>query len=648
MKKCLSLYGSSIIINNIRMKRIAYAFLLTISFVSGVCAAEVQDTITMREVVIDDRHSASEMRNLPQDVTVIWLEKLMKEGFRPSVLSILTERVPGLFIPNRGMMGYGVNSGGAGAILVRGLSSGVGQMLVCIDGEPQYSGIYGHSVADFYQTHATDNVEVIRGPASARFGSNAMGGVLNINTRQAPLDGVTTNVTVGAGSYGTVQTEATNQVQKGRFFSVVSAQYNRSDNHRENMGFQQAGGMVKLGYRFSRHWRAMATADVNHFYTELPGSIMKPMFDNEQWITRGNASLAFRNNYSKKHTSGWIRVYTNFGKHKIDDGTADPEKPSTSYFQSRDNVAGVSALQRVDFFKGNRTTFGVDYQHIYGRAFYTSKETGEELPPSMSSGKSHRNEVAGYVDFYQDVTKWLTLDATLRVDHHSVAGTEIVPQGAVLFKPMKDGELKASVSKGFRNPTMRELYLYKVANAELGPERLMNYELSWKQWLMHGCFSYGLNTFYMKGKDIIQTAMVNGAMMNANVGEVENCGVELTADYSINAYWDLTTNHSYLHMEHPVLSAPTYKGYLGVYFHDNNSWWLQTGLQYVAGLYTAVGANEEKENFCLFSASVSHRVWKGLKLWLRGETLIGERSYETILGYPMPQASVMAGISWDF
>ena len=105
MKKCLSLYGSSIIINNIRMKRIAYAFLLTISFVSGVCAAEVQDTITMREVVIDDRHSASEMRNLPQDVTVIWLEKLMKEGFRPSVLSILTERVPGLFIPNRGMMG---------------------------------------------------------------------------------------------------------------------------------------------------------------------------------------------------------------------------------------------------------------------------------------------------------------------------------------------------------------------------------------------------------------------------------------------------------------------------------------------------------------------------------------------------------------
>ncbi|MBQ6189612.1 MAG: TonB-dependent receptor [Bacteroidaceae bacterium] len=631
------------------MKKIVLPFLLLMTFVSGVYAVEVQDTITMREVVIDNLRNAAEVVNLPQSVNVLRRDALT-EAYRPSTLPTLSELVPGLFIPNRGMMGYGVNSGGAGAVLVRGLSSGVGQMLVCIDGEPQYSGIYGHSVADFYQSHALDRVEVLRGPASARYGSNAMGGVLNMVTRVVSPNRVATNVTVGAGSYGTVQTEATNQVQKGRFSSLVTAQFNRSDNHRDNMEFQQAGGMAKLGYRFSRHWNASTMADVNYFYTELPGAVTKPMFDNEQWIVRGSANLTLRNNYTRPFrisTQGGVTIYTNFGKHKIDDGTADPEKPSTNYFQSRDNVAGVSAWQRVDFFKGNRTTFGIDYQHIYGWAYYTSKETGEELPPSMASGKSHRNEVAGYVDFYQEVTNWLTLDATLRVDHHSVAGTEIVPQGALLFKPMRDGELKVAVAKGFRNPTMRELYLYRVANDALDPERLMNYELSWKHWVMAGRLSYGVNVFYMKGKDIIQTAMLNGAMLNRNVGEVENCGLELSLDYHIGNRWELITNHSYLHMENPVLSAPTYKGYLGTRFHEGR-WSAQAGLQYVAGLYTAVGANEEKENFCLFSASVSHRVWKGLKLWLRGETLIGERSYETILGYPMPQASVMAGISWDF
>lgn len=625
-------------------------------------AVEVKDTVKMHElVVVDERHSAAEVSNLPQSVSVVRREQLA-QAYRPSALPTLTESVPGLFIPGRNMMGYGVNSGGAGAILVRGLSSGVGQMLVCIDGEPQYSGIYGHSVADLYQTHVLDRVEVLCGPASARYGSNAMGGVLNMVTRQVESDKVSTNVTVGAGSYGTVQAEATNHVRKGRFSSLVTAQYNRSDNHRDNMDFQQAGGMAKLAYRFNSHWRASAMADINYFYTQLPGTVDRPMTDNEQWITRGSANLTLRNNYNSTSrlvrslmkgrfpmsTQGAVTIYTNFGKHKIDDGTADPvNAPSTQYFRSRDNVAGVSAWQCVDFFRGNRTTFGIDYQHIYGRAYYTDKATGSEKAPTPASGKSHRDEVAAYVDFYQQVTDWFTLNATLRVDHHSVSGTELVPQGALLFKPMKDGELKASVSKGFRNPTMRELYLYKVANADLGPERLMNYELSWKHWLMAGRLSYGVNVFYMKGWNIIQPTMVNGASINTNVGDIENCGAELAFDYRINKKWDLNTNHSYLHMEQPVLSAPTYKGYLGARYHEGR-WSAQAGVQYIAGLYTAVGANEQKENYCLLSASVGHRVWKGLNLWLRGETLLGYRSYETLLGYPMPHASVMAGISWDF
>ena len=626
-------------------------FLLVCLFLAASASAtKVMDTVRLREVVVDDRHTSEEMHNLPQSVTHLWHETLTAEH-QPSVMPTLNRLVPGLFVPARGMMGYGVNSGGAGGIVVRGLSSGVGQMLVCIDGDPQYSGIYGHSVADFLQSHAIESVSVLRGPASALYGNNAMGGVLNIVTRQATQlfpRKVASNVTVGAGSYGTVQAEATNQVNNGRFSSTVSAQYNRSDNHRPNMGFQQAGGMVKLGYRFNRHWRATATADVNHFYTELPGTVTTPMSSNEQWITRGNASFSLHNSYRWKQATGVLRAYTNFGKHKIDDGTADPvNRPSTQYFQSRDNVAGVSYQESFRFFRGNHTTFGIDYQHIYGRAYYTDKQTGNELPPTMASGKSHRNEVGAYVDFRQQATDWLSLQATLRVDHHSVAGTELVPQGALLFKPMKDGELKAAVSKGFRNPTMRELYLYRVANANLGPERLMNYELSWQHWVMAGRLSYGVNVFYMKGWDIIQAAMVNGANVNTNVGDIENCGAEVSLDYHITPRWDLTTNHSYLHMEQPVLSAPTYKGYLGARFREGR-WSAQAGVQFVAGLYTQVGANEQKEDFCLLSASVNHRVWKGLSLWLRGETLLGYRNYEVIQGYPMPHASLMAGVSWDF
>ena len=76
------------------------------------------------------------------------------------------------------------------------------------------------------------------------------------------------------------------------------------------------------------------------------------------------------------------------------------------------------------------TTAGVDFQHIYGHAYYTSKQTDEVLDtPNKQSGESHRKEIAGYVDFRQDLFNWLTIDAGLRVDHHSISGTELVPQG---------------------------------------------------------------------------------------------------------------------------------------------------------------------------------------------------------------------------
>ena len=364
-----------------------------------------------------------------------------------------------------------------------------------------------------------------------------------------------------------------------------------------------------------------------------------PLYDADQWITRGVVSAALENHYNR--TSGALSVYSNFGRHKIDDGTANPAQPTQRFFRSKDALTGISWYQSAQLFEGNRLTVGVDYQHIYGKAYYTSKQTGEVLDtPNKQSGKSHRNEIAGYVDFRQDILKWLTVNAGLRIDHHSITGTEWIPQAGIVVRPMVTGEVKAMVSKGFRNPTMREMYLYPPSNEELKPERIWNYELSWKHRL--GAFNYGANLYYIKGGNMIQT--VNPK--NVNTGAIENYGVELEAAYRINNYWSVNTNHSILHMEHPVIAAPTYKGFLGANYHYNK-WTIVAGLQYINGLYTDVGDNEQKENFCLLNATVSYAVWKGLNLWIRGENLLAQ-SYEINLGYPMPRATFMGGINWNF
>ena len=601
-------------------------------------AESVTDSLTLQEVVVTGTRNATDVRHLPMTVTVIGRETLT-EQYQANVLPTVMQQVPGLFVTSRSMMGYGVSTGGSGGINLRGISGGAGQLLVLIDGHPQYQGIYGHPISDSYQTLMAERVEVLRGPASVLYGSNAMGGVMNIVTRSMKEDGMKTSVNLGAGSYGTVQAEASNQLRSGKFSSTVSAQYGRTDNHRPRMGFEQYGGYLKLGYDFNDHWNAYIDADITHFNASHPGTTTSPLFDADQWITRGVISAALENHYG--WTSGAVSAYSNFGRHKIDDGTADPTKPTARYFRSKDALTGISWYQSAQLFEGNRLTVGIDYQNIYGNAYYTSKETGDVLDtPNKQSGRSYRNEIAGYVDFRQDLLSWLTVDAGIRLDHHSVTGTEWIPQAGLVIRPVSTGELKAMASKGFRNPTMREMYLYPPSNEELEPERIWNYELSWRHRI--DAFSYGLNIFYIKGDNMIQTIQ----RKNVNTGEIENYGAEIEATWRFNNNLSLTTNHSLLHMEHKIVAAPEYKGFLGASYHQNR-WTAIAGLQFISNLYTEVGDQETKENFCLLNASVSYALTKACSLWVRGENLLAQ-SYEINLGYPMPRATFMGGVNLNF
>ena len=605
--------------------------------------AETADSLALQEIVVTGTRNATDVRHLPMTVTVIGREKLT-EQHQASVLPTVMQEVPGLFVTSRAMMGYGVSTGAAGGINLRGITGGAGQLMVLIDGHPQYQGIYGHPISDSYQTLMAERVEVLRGPASVLYGSNAMGGVLNIVTRGAARqDGVTTNVILGAGSYGTVQTEASNQIRSGKFSSTIAGQYNRTDNHRPRMGFEQYGGYLKLGYDINDHWNTYIDANIIHFNASYPGSTDKPMYDADQWITRGVVSAAIENHYGL--TSGALSVYSNFGRHKIDDGTTDPAQPTQRYFRSKDALTGVSWYQSAQLFEGNRLTVGVDYQHIYGNAYYTSKQTGEVLDtPNKQSGKSYRNEIAGYVDFRQDLLTWLTIDAGIRLDHHNITGTEWVPQAGVVVRPIDTGEAKAMVSKGFRNPTMREMYLYPPSNTDLEPERLWNYELSWRHRLSN--LNYGANLFYIKGDNMIQTMPVEGKPRNVNTGEIENWGVEVEAKYAVSSHLNLSANSSYLHMKNKVIAAPEFTGYLGADYRQGK--WLATlGLKYIGNLYTAVGDAETKENCCLLNASVSYTLTRNVNLWVRGENLLAQ-SYEINLGYPMPRATFMGGVSLSF
>lgn len=609
-------------------------------------AGKPSDPIHIGEVVVTGTRNETDVRHLPLTVSVIDRQEI-EQSMQPSVLPILTQQVPGLFITSRGIMGYGVSNGAAGGIALRGLSGGSGRMMVLIDGHPQYAGIFGHPISDAYQSFLAERVEVLRGPASVLYGSNAMGGVINIVTRQLHEEGVKTNVNLGYGSFNTLQSEVTNRIRKGRFTSLISGSYNRTDGHRSNMGFEQYGGYAKLGYRVTDNWNLRGDVNVTHFNASYPGPVSAPLLDGDQSITRGMTSFAVENKYEK--TSGAASFFYNWGNHWINDGytPSKGETPQESRFLSFDNMMGLSLYQSTQFFPGNRITVGFDWFRYGGHA-WNKFVSGEKAGTTSDLVDKHEDELAGYVDFRQDLGSWLTLDAGVRVDHHSRIGTEWIPQAGLSFHLPRTIELKASASKGFRYPILREMYMFPPQNPDLKPESMWSYELAWAQHLLDNSLTYGINLFYIDGKNLIVTLPnPNGTgMLNQNTGKIENCGVEGEIAYRIDPHWSVEANYSYLHMENPVVGAPEHKLYAGAQY-THKRWTVSTGVQYIDNLYTTVGDNPQTEEFVLWNLNASFRVNRWLDVWARGENLLAQR-YEINAGYPMPRATVMAGVNLNF
>lgn len=601
---------------------------------------------TLSEVVVTGTRNETDIRHLPMTVSVVD-RPLIEYSNVPSLLPVLTEQVPGLFITSRGIMGYGVSGGAAGTISMRGLSGGSGQVMVLIDGHPQYMGMFGHPISDAYQSLMAERVEVLRGPASVLYGSNAMGGVLNIVTRMMEQDGVRTDINAGYGSWNTVQTELTNRVRYKGFSSIVSASYNRTDGHRADMGFEQYGEYAKLGYEISGHWRVRADVNVTHFNASNPGTVSNPILDADQSVTRGMTSLAVENEY--EGTSGALSVFYNWGDHHINDGyypldTTD-NQPLDYRFNSHDDMMGISAYQSVRMFRGNRLTVGVDWYRFGGSAWdqYVAGERRGERDDIVDIAQ---HEVAGYVDFRQNIGTWLTLDAGVRIDYHSHIGVEWVPQAGLSLHLPHSMELKASVSKGFRYPTIREMYMFTPRNPDLRPERMWTYELSLSQKLLEGRLSYGVNVFYIDGDNFIMTQMVDGKPHNVNAGALRNAGVEAQAAWRIARDWSVDANYSFLHMENPVVAAPEHKLYVGGLF-THGRWHVSTGVQYVAGLYTQVGDSPVQEDFVLWNIRASFRILDWMSVWVRGENLLNWK-YEINAGFPMPGTNVTGGLNFGF
>lgn len=136
----------------------------------------VSDTIDIEELVVTGTKTEVARKYIPLTISRVSRE-VFQQASESALLPFLSEEVPGLFVTERGISGFGVATGAAGQLNMRGLGGNpTTQVLILLDGHPQFMGLMGHHLPDAYVSSDVERVEVIRGPASFLYGSNALGG----------------------------------------------------------------------------------------------------------------------------------------------------------------------------------------------------------------------------------------------------------------------------------------------------------------------------------------------------------------------------------------------------------------------------------------------------------------------------------------
>lgn len=597
------------------------------------------DTVSLSELLVT-APIKTDVALTPLDVTVVSASKIHQSA-EPSILPVLMSNVPGMFVSERGFAGYGVSGGASGTVNIRGVGGG-NKVLFMIDGMPQWAGIFGHALPDTYVANGVERVEVVKGPSSLLYGSNAMGGSVNIITSHQREDGVSGRARALFGSFSTQNFNLSTGIKKGKFSATLAGQVDRSNGYRSNSEFWLANEYLHAQYAASRHWNVGADLDMTQSKANNPGTTMKPLLSMWTNIFRGTGSVDVHNNYANVH--GGMQAYINWGRHKVDDGYGLDEAPTDYLFNSTDYNMGFSIFQTLNFWRYSDISVGIDFQHWGGHSWNTDKEA---VWKKSDDFKACENEISGYVMIQQGFfADRLSVNAGVRLQHGSQYGNVWVPQAGLIYRPVKASEIKFSFSKGFRSPNIRELYLYPPHNPDLKPEYMWNYELSYRQHFLDNRLMAGAALYYINGHDLIQVSMVDGRPRNSNTGRFINKGFELEAAFHINSQWDISANYAYLHTSATTVYAPknilnaqlTYApGNFRFTLENNNIWSLQNGNPAGPGSYSLLN----------FRGSYT-LPWKVPVTFMVKVDNITNNHYEVTYGCPMPGTTIMGGAEFAF
>ena len=507
------------------------AAVLLVSGSSGIAQADSSSSSEdsgLQPVVVTATRTAVPLDDTLASVTVI----SRKEIEERQILSLqdLFEGEAGIEISNNGGLGK------ASSVFIRGANAD--QILVMVDGVRMGSATLGTTLFQYLPVDQINRVEIVRGPLSSLYGSEAMGGVIQIFTRPPLKDGVTIGADAAAGSHSTSKIGGSIDVSSGPLYYGLSAS-NLASNGYANCtgapyispaspgggcyvydfspeGFHDVSAAAHVGYRFSKDAYAEATFMRSQGGTRYAGS-----YTNHQSFVEQVASLA--GHWSPVSALHLTAQAGQSRDNEID--TLDFVEPPGSLFDTIRNSASVQADWTVE-----------PHQTLTAGADYLKDTISSDTVFPVTS-----RSVTGVFGEYQGAFGPIELTMSGRHDRNSQFGGKSTGSVAVGYHLTKSLRAMASVGTGFHAPSFNDLYFPGFGNPALQPETSHSYEVGLDQDL--GVAGWSLHAYETRLHDLISFDNPQFTPENTDIARIR--GVELQGHVSLRK-WTANLTGSWL------------------------------------------------------------------------------------------------------
>ena len=638
--------------------------MLLIPFPFSLFAQEKE--VTLEKVVVTATRVETPVEEIASSITVISSKEIERKQ-KTTVLEVLRD-IPGLDV---------VQTGGVGrltSIFIRGANSE--HTLVMIDGVEVNDPISPGRSYDF--AHLTvdniERIEVIRGPQSTLYGSDAIGGVVNIITKKG--EGKPKFFLSAEGGSFTTFREATGisggnkwvnySFALSRFDTEGISAASKKDGNYERDGYENTSLSAKLGFK------PMDNLGIDFILRYMDA---KTELDNFAGVGGDDPNYVQKSNQFLFKTQVGLSLFDQVWSQKLGLALNDHNRDLKNKKDSQhpfDYEKGRYDGQLIKFdwqhhlqlHKTNALTFGLEYEREEGKSkyYYTywdwitmSEGCGRSVFPEKSANTK------GY--YIQDEIKlWDRLFATLgiRIDDHSRFGTETTYRVAPAYLIKRtDTKIKGTFGTGFKAPSLYQLFAPPtlwgpIGNKDLKPEKSRGWDFGIEQDFLKNRVTLGATYFRNDFKDLIQFDWGQGYI---NIAKAKTEGVELFASAKPIDDLTLRINYTYTDTEdkttgEALIRRPKNKIGFDINYHFLNNGNVNLGVIYVGKRddldFSIFPSRRVKlDQYTLVNLAVSYDITKNFQLFGRVENLL-DKEYEEVKGYGTPGFSFFGGMKLSF